>query len=259
MPNPATAPAEARQPDPHRAVSARLDPAAAGKILRLLHTLVIYGKNVVQRLRQQRDPLDIPWYPFLTVIFGTTNPAEVTLIVIRGLLRAVALQARLHHLLPLPLREGAGGRGPGRDDPWLAEMTTSPQANQQTHPRQSRRRPAAPVIPAGWPAGDSSNDRLPTPEEDMFADIIAEDQDRPLGAILFDICRDLGIVPEQMDPATWAELRRAISLHGADPTPLVGRKSEAHSAAATNQLTIIFPPWPTLSPHSPTPACTGPP
>ena len=187
-------------------------------------------------------------------------------IVIRGLLRAVALQARLHHLLPLPLREGAGGRGPGRDDPWLAEMTTSPQANQQTQPRQSRRRPAAPVIWAGWPAGDSSNDRLPTPEEDMFADIIAEDRDRPLGAILLDICRDLGIVPEQMDPATWAELRRAISLHGADPTPLVGRKSEAHSAASPLSVTdaadtpgIVYPPWPAPHPHSPAPSGTGPP
>jgi len=79
---------------------------------------------------------------------------------------------------------------------------------------------------AGWaiPAGDSSLDRLPTPEEEMFAEIVEKDRDRPIGAILLDICRDLGIVPAQMDPALWAELRRAISLHGGDPTPLVGRK-----------------------------------
>jgi hypothetical protein len=84
----------------------------------------------------------------------------------------------------------------------------------------------------------------------MYAEIVAEDRDREIGPILFDICRDLGIVPAQMDPTIWNALRLAISLHGADPTPFearhldladpappyvpdvghVGRKSEAHSA-----------------------------
>jgi len=63
----------------------------------------------------------------------------------------------------------------------------------------------------------------------MFADIVEKDRDRPIGAILFDICRDLGIVPAQMDPATWAELSRAISLHGADPTPLEARGMDTAS------------------------------
>jgi len=97
----------------------------------------------------------------------------------------------------------------------------------------------------------------------MYADIVAQDRDRPIGPILFDICVDLGIVPAQMDPATWNALRLAISLHGADPAPFearyldladpappsapaapaapavhVGRKSEAHSATPTP---IVYP------------------
>ena len=74
-------------------------------------------------MRQEDDPDDIPWYAFLTSIFGTTDPALITVTIIRGLLRVAALQARLSKsvaasLLPLPLREdraakridGGGGR-----------------------------------------------------------------------------------------------------------------------------------------------------
>jgi len=107
----------------------------------------------------------------------------------------------------------------------------------------------------------------------MYAEIVDQDRDREIGPILFDICVDLGIVPAQMDPATWNALRLAISLHGADPAPFearhldladpaptgapgVGRKSEAHSATDTP---IVYPPWPVRHPHSPAPTCTGPP
>jgi hypothetical protein len=235
-----TAPAEAVQPDPHRAVSARPGPAGVGNILRLLHTLIAYGRNVVQTLRETDDPKTLPWFAVLTRIFDTTNPALITVYMIRGLLRAVALQARL-------------GKG-------LASLSTlsSPQnrAAERTDAESAPSRAPAPrrppaigwrTFPPGWPAYDSALDRLPTPEEQMYAEIVAEDHDRDIGPILFDICVDLGIVPAQMDPATWDALRRAIALHGADPAPFearhldladpapadaapVGRKSEAHSA-----------------------------
>jgi hypothetical protein len=278
-------------PDPDRAPSARLDAAGAGKILRLLRTLIAYGKNVVEKLREEDDPDDLPWYAYLTRIFGITDPAYITVVFIRGLLRATALQARLSRslargrnslpplplqegnegldLLPLPLREGAGVRGPGR----------------------GQSRGAGLAFPPGWPAGEPSHDREPSPEEEMFADIVAKDRDRPIGAILLDICLDLGIVPDLMDPATWEELRHAITLYGGDPTPLlagidstnptastdvtdvtsvtgVGRKSEAHSATGTpgptdsppipgaGQPIMVCPPWPA---PSPAPASTGPP
>src|SRR5271167_3710731 len=109
MSDAATAPAEAIQLDPDRAVPARLDPAGVGNILRLLGTLVTYGRNVVQTLRQHDDPDVLPGFAFLTRIFGTSNPALITVLIIRGLIRAAALQARLSKsvasLLPLPWQE----------------------------------------------------------------------------------------------------------------------------------------------------------
>jgi hypothetical protein len=272
MPNPATAPAEPPHPDPHRAVSARLDSASAGRVLRLLHTLIAYGRSVVQTLRETDDPKTLPWFAVLTRIFDTTNPALITIYMIRGLLRAAALQARL-----------------GRSFPSLPALAVPDRAAKQTRPAASGPRPRRPpaigwrTFPPGWPAHDSSLDRLPTPEEQMYAEIVAEDRDRDIGPILFDICVDLGIVPQQMDPATWQGLRVTIAQYGANPTPFetrhldladpapadalgVGRKSEAHSATITPAApptaahpTLIFPPWPAPSPQYPVPPCTGPP
>ena len=264
----ATAPAEAVHPDPNRAVAARVDAAGAGNILRLLRTLFAYGKNLVGTLRQEHDPNDLPWYASVTNIFGTTNPALITVTIIRGLLRATALQARLSggltraSLLPLPLLDDQAGkrtngeRRPGRRQPSAAEW----------------------AIPPGWPAGVPSLDRLPTPGEEMFAEIVAEDRDRPIGAILVDICLDLGIVPALMDPATWDELCQAIILYGGDPARLLARAVDSglsditagqktpdliqqHSATGTPGPNdgIAYPPWPAPSWQFPAPACTGPP
>ena len=118
----------------------------------------------------------------------------------------------------------------------------------------------------------------------MYAEIVAEDRDREIGPILFDVCVDLGVVPQQMDPATWDELRRAIALYGADPAPFearhldladpapptapdvghVGPKTagliRGHSANGIPSPTgITYPPWPAPRPQFPVPACTGPP
>jgi len=272
MPNPATARTEPPHPDPDRAASARRGPGSVGNILRLLHTLVAYGKNVVQALRQEDDPEVLPWYAVLTRIFDTTNPALITIYMIRGLLRAAALQARL-------------GKG-------LASLSTvsSPQnrAAERTDAESAPSRAPAPrrppaigwrTFPPGWPAHDSSLDRLPTPEEQMYAEIVDQDRDREIGPILFNICVDLGIVPAQMDPATWDALRRAIALHGADPTPFEARHLDLADpaptaapdvghvrvtpipapASPTADHGIAYPPWPAPYPHSPVPACTGPP
>jgi hypothetical protein len=37
---------------------------------------------------------------------------------------------------------------------------------------------------------------------------------RPVGAVIADICRDLGIMPGQLDRAFWEELSRAIIIYG---------------------------------------------
>ena len=51
--------------------------------------------------------------------------------------------------------------------------------------------------------------RLPTPDE-----IAAEVRTRPVGAVIADICRDLGIAPGELDRAFWEELNLAIISYG---------------------------------------------
>jgi len=84
----------------------------------------------------------------------------------------------------------------------------------------------------------------------MYAEIVAQDRDRPIGPILFDICVDLGIVPAQMDPATWDELRLALTLYGADPAPF---ETRAIPALPTS-VTAPFP----LPTHQPLTTSHGP-
>ena len=264
-----TAPAPPLRPDPDRTVPARLDPAATARILRLLQTLFAYGRNLIETLRQEDYPQLLPWYPSLTSIFGTSNPALITIIMVRGLLRLAALRARLSKSVSFPSLPVQQSQAPTR-------IHRAPGRAPRPGPRTPQI--AGWTIPPGWPAGDHALDRLPTPEEEMYAEIVAEDRNRQIGPILFDICVDLGIVPAQMDPATWNELRRAITLYGADPTPLEarhldptdpaptgapgpGRKSEAHSATCppgpngsppvADQPTTVYPPWPPPPDHPP--------
>ncbi len=260
----ATEPVAAVQPDPHRAVPPRI-----GKVLSLVRTLIAYGQNLADTLRQHAsDPQVLPCFAFVASIFGTSDLGLILARITRGLLRAAALEARLS-------RRAARGRD-------LKPTALRP-------PAPPKPRAAKPATPPGQPAQAPSLDRLPTPEE-----IDAEVRRRPVGAVLVDICLDLGIVPGQLDPATWDELRRDLILYGGSLTTLVlpserkrrsadpgsdprrvGRKSEAHSATGDspspnpgdspsfNPIPLtgppIFPPWPAPSLQSPTPACTGPP
>ncbi len=51
--------------------------------------------------------------------------------------------------------------------------------------------------------------RLPTE-----AEIAAEIRRRPIGAVIADICQDLGIMPGHLDREFWDELRHAIIMYG---------------------------------------------
>ena len=72
---------------------------------------------------------------------------------------------------------------------------------------------APPVArPEPQPADPTQDPRLahlPTEQE-----IAAEVRRRPVGAVIVDICRDLGITPGQFDRASWDELCHAITGYG---------------------------------------------
>ena len=115
--------------------------------------------------------------------FGTIDIGEILARITRGLLRAAALEARL---VSRPVREPAT----------LATLTApSPRQPRAAQPEDGSAAAAEPRIA-----------RLPTP-----GDIAAEIRRRPAGAVLADICRDLGIVPSN---PLWRELSAAIISNG---------------------------------------------
>ena len=185
-----TAPAETRQPDPVRAV-----PPCLGKVLGLVRTLIAYGQNLTDLLRQHSAaPHLLPFLPFIAINFGTTDFSSVVARIARGLLRAAALEERLN-------KRAARGQ----------ELKPTPIRLPQSSPRAAR--PAA--LPHD-PAVDPSLASPPTIEQ-----IIAKDRRRPVGAVLVDICRDLHIAPGQMDRATWDQLHHAVIEYGGNLVGLI--------------------------------------
>jgi hypothetical protein len=265
----ATEPVAAIQPDPNRAEPHRPVPPCIGQILSLVHALVTYGKNLADTLQQHGAALRLlPFFESIAITFGTSNPSSILARITRGLLRAAALEARLR-------RRAASGRD------------IKPTEVPLPFPRQPRA--AKPATLPGEPAQDRSFARPPTTEE-----IIAKDRLRPIGAVLVEICLDLGIAPGQMmDRVTAEQLRTAIAVYGgslvrllddkrrcADPTedsspfapiPITEATPPAEAGppsvmagpvpaiSTRHGPTAVFPPWPTRSPQSPTPAGTGPP
>jgi hypothetical protein len=247
--NAATAPAEAHHPDPDRA-----EPTRIGQVLGLVRTLIAYGKNLAETLRQHTpDPQVLPCFTFLTIIFDTSDLAQILARITRGLLRAAALEERLRRL---------AARGHDLKQQPADTLPQSPSDQSPSDQSPSDPRAAKPATPPRRQNQDLRPVSLP-----MFQQIAGQDRRRPIGAVLADICLDLGIVPDQMDYATWDELRRAVSLHGGNPANLTvrcQRKPRAPLSAAdiipiplAGQPGIEFPPWP--APQSKAPASTGPP
>ncbi len=230
----ASTPAEALQPDPDRAVPPRI-----GKVLGLLRTLIAYSRNLGDTLCQHAAaPHLLPCFAFVATTFATTDLALILARITRGLLRAAALEARLRQ---------RAARGQDLQQPARSRL-----------PSTHKPRAATPATRQHDPARDPCPASPPTLEQ-----IAAEDRRRPIGAVLVDICLDLGIAPGQMDRATWDELSGAVIEYGGNLVTLIfsrfSRKLSQLSAdpagADFGPIPItgppIFPPWPTARAASP--------
>ena len=242
----ATAPIEALPLHAPRAVPGRL-----GKLLGIVHTLIAYGRNLAATLQHAPAPHLLPYFNFVALAFDTSSLPLILTRITRGLLRAAALQERLRH---------RAGRGQHMEER-ARTRPPSPRKPRAPGPAASRHAPArGPFIHSP-----------PTLEE-----IAAGDRRRPIAAVLADICRDLGIEPEQLDRVAWIELCRDIIdyrgnlvtllctrwHHSVVPTAgphRVGRKSEAHCAIPTQQPLPAFPAGRAPPPQAPVLASTGPP
>jgi hypothetical protein len=153
--------------------------------------------------------------------FSASDIALILARITRGLLRAKALEARVI-----------------RDTARLDAEPAPPRA-----PSHRRSPPARPTDAARSPDGD-----LPTSEQ-----IAAEVRRRPIGAVIADICRDLGIMPSH---PLWRELQELIIRYGGNLANLV---KDILDRAFPRPAASGPPAWPAVSPQSPAPSGAGPP
>jgi hypothetical protein len=157
-------------------------PSRSEALLTLVHTLIAFGKTLLDSLQTDPSP-DIRLG--IARRFVTNDVALIIRRITRGLLMAAALHDRLVRIAK------------GLDNP------SAPLAAARTPSKQSR----PPRAPAIHPDDDAALlARLPTARE-----IAALIRHRPIGRVLEDICLDLGIRPSDK---LWRQLNLPIILNG---------------------------------------------
>jgi hypothetical protein len=157
-------------------------PSRIGRVLGVLRKLIDYGRHLATVVQQRAAA---PGFSRFARSFGTADLAVILARITAGLHRAATLESRLcqraargRDLTPASIRLPA----PHRPRP-------SPQVAPPDH------QPADPAVAPRLA-------RLPTEEE-----IAAEVRRRPVGAVIVDICRDLGIRPPSDLQARPAEVQ----------------------------------------------------
>ncbi len=209
-------------------------PTALGRVLSVVRRLIDYGRQLADKVQQHAAG---PGLAHLARPFGTADIAVILARITAGLRRAAALEARLCQC-------AARGR----------DLTPTPLRLPAVHvPRPARvTRPAAQPEPQRVaPTPDPHLERLPTEEA-----IAAEVRRRPVGAVIVDICRDLGIAPGDLDREFWDELHSAIIAYGGSLTMFVTDLPARIFAFGIDDAAA--PGWPAVSSQSPALA-TGPP
>jgi hypothetical protein len=188
-PSPAALPNEPDPPPDQAAGNAPVQ-TRTGHLIGFLHMLIDYGKSLA-RVVQQRADARVP--SSIAGMFGTIDAALILMRIVRGLRLAAALETRL---VAHPLREPAAAAS----DLVRAPSDRAPRTTQPTRPRPSR------AMVCQLPD-------MPTPDE-----IAEAARHRPIGAVIADICRDLGIT--QSHPL-WGDVMMVVTEFGGNLVELV--------------------------------------
>ncbi len=230
MSAPPTGPAQAAPPNPRPEQAPAQGGSRIERFLGLLCGLIVYGMDMAEKLRQSAGT---PTFTLLAKRFGTTDLAAIVHRIARGLRLAAALHERL---------EQRAARGRDITPPPL--RLPSPRTSATSHPRAQRPQPeAAPDIAA-----------LPTPKE-----IAALLRRRPLGAVLVEICRDLGVAPGDLEPGLWKELSSTIIEFGGNLAAYVAGLINGVFHIPPRLRVATRPAKPRSSPSVPPALATGPP
>jgi len=163
-------------------------PSRSGRLLALVRKLIDYGTQLAATIRARpvdSDPID------LRCQFVTIDIALILARIGQGLLRAGLLQERIARAAP---------RLDAEPRPKPAPSPRAPRA------LQCDAQPSPPCAQAASAAPNPALANLPTAEE-----IAARVRSQPIGRVLADICRDLGLYPAH---PLWRELGLAINEFG---------------------------------------------
>ena len=226
MPAPPIPATQTNGPDPHQDQPAAgvQAPTRKGRFLNAVRRLIGYGQALVETLRQ---PVASPSLPTIKRCFGSSDIAAILTRIARGLHRAAALEAWL--ITWVPRREAASACAPA--------------------PRQPR---------AAQPAAQRADDAAQPP---TLADIVARDRRRPIGAVIAEICCDLGIIPNH---ELWREVSSAIIQGGGSIVTLFRDAVSRLEVPLCDPSDIASLQWPAMSwpplpaaPCLPSPAASG--
>ncbi len=220
----APAAAETTAPDPQQdpASSGGATLSRVGRALSLVRKLIDYGKRLAGTLQQPTvaatDVFDA------SMNFGAADLAAIVARIARALHLAGALEDRLISLAAQPERASRGNL------PAVRQPCAAPPAEH-----------AAPPVAPSDDGAQSNLDGLPAAE-----DIAAQMRRRPIGAVIADICRDLGINPGH---PLWRELSWVILDNGGNVSGLlkhVFRQSTLHFEhwCADRGIDMHAPFWP---------------
>ncbi len=152
-------------------------PSRSGRLLALIRKLIDYGRELAATVRQ-RVASDLS---FARTSFGTADLAVIFARIARGLLLARALEERV-----------------------LSRATALDKG-----PRPRRPRPAPrPRPPSSAPAETSDPCLAELPTAEQIAALVRR---RPIGAVIADIYRDLGILPSH---PLWLDVKEAMLEFG---------------------------------------------
>ena len=226
-------PAPTNRADPHqdqRAAGADA-PSRTGRLLGLVRKLIDYGKQLASTLQQRTAATNLA---DVTRNFGAIDIAAIISCITRGLLRAAALEARLDRRLA--------------HEPAAPVAIISAPSRRQPRAARAVAQSASAADPS---AADPRLALLPTP-----AEIAAQVRRRPVGAVIADICRDLGIVASH---PLWREISMAIIVGGGSLANLVQDIFKRLSTGLLNSLAAAHPAGPAPYPPSAVALGTGPP
>jgi hypothetical protein len=178
------------------------------RVLCLVRCIIDFGRSLADNFRQGTiTGFD---FSFRAGLFGTTDIPQILLRIARGLRRAAALEALL-------LARAQRGR----------DLKTAPL------------RTCVPRLPSiGLDPSASPRPRIePLPLEPSDEEIAADVRGRPVGAVIVDICLDLGLLPGELGRDMHKELHHTLMFYGGSLIRLL--RVDEHTRRAKEHIEIL--------------------